>query len=115
MSKSKRAARSPSKIRSKAAGSKKSASHLPKRVPSKQMRVLGLLHRPSGVTIANIMRCTGWQPHSVRGFFAGVVRRKLGLKLESQKTDGERVYRIVTGKPAKAKSRAKADPDRQAA
>jgi hypothetical protein len=44
------------------------------------------------------MACTGWQPHSVRGFFAGVVRRKLALRLESEKTDGERVYRIVSGK-----------------
>jgi len=44
------------------------------------------------------MTCTGWQPHSVRGFFAGVVRKKLALRLESEKTDGARVYRIVAGK-----------------
>jgi Protein of unknown function (DUF3489) len=61
--------------------------------------VLGLLSRPIGAPIASIMRSTGWQPHSVRGFFAGVVRKKLGLKLASEKTDGGRVYRISGGEP----------------
>jgi Protein of unknown function (DUF3489) len=68
------------------------------RANSKQARVLALLARPSGATIASVMRSTGWQPHTVRGFLAAVVRKKLGLKLESEKTDGERVYRIVAGK-----------------
>ena len=57
--------------------------------------MLGLLRRPTGATIATIMESIGWQWHSVRGFFAGVVRKKLGLKLASEKTDGGRVYRIA--------------------
>jgi hypothetical protein len=56
------------------------------------------------------MQATGWQQHSVRGFFAGVVRKKLGLNLASEKTDGGRIYRIVPagGKPAQPKRRRKA-------
>jgi hypothetical protein len=87
----------------KAAPSPKTAEHKP-RAGSKQERVLGMLRRSEGATIAVLTKATGWQQHSVRGFFAGVVRKRLGLTLESEKKDGVRVYRIGAAKPSKAKS-----------
>ncbi len=62
--------------------------------PSKQDAVLALLQRPKGVTISEITEATGWQPHSVRGFLSGVVKKKLKLKVESRKDGRDMTYRI---------------------
>jgi hypothetical protein len=68
---------------------------------SKQDRVIALLRRQEGATLAALVKATGWKQHSIRGFLAGTVRKKLKLQLVSEKVDGVRTYRIGTGKTAK--------------
>jgi hypothetical protein len=65
---------------------------------TKHARIIALLRMPTGATIASLATATEWQEHSVRGFLAGVVRKKLGLNLVSEQTDKGRVYRIKDGK-----------------
>ena len=72
---------------------------------SKQARVIMMLRSADGTTIAAMMKATGWQQHSVRGFLAGVVRKKLKLKLNSNKVDGKRIYRVVGGSAGGRQSR----------
>jgi hypothetical protein len=74
---------------------KKLSSNKSRRADSKQAQVLAMLQRKQGATIGSVMEVTGWQPHSVRSFLAGIVRKKLGLSLLSEKPGEERVYRIV--------------------
>jgi hypothetical protein len=70
---------------------------------SKQDRIVALLQRPEGATLDALVKETEWQKHSVRGFLAGTVRKKLKLPLLSEKIDGVRTYRIGKAKSAKTK------------
>jgi hypothetical protein len=77
----------------------------------KQARVVAMLQSRGGATIAAMMKATGWQPHSVRGFLAGVVRKRLKFKLSSTKIEGTRIYRIAGdggGKAAVRRSKSRA-------
>jgi hypothetical protein len=73
------------------------------RPDSKQDKIVALLQRPEGATLDVLVKETQWQKHSVRGFLAGTVRKKLKLPLLSEKIDGVRNYRIGAGKAAKSK------------
>jgi uncharacterized protein DUF3489 len=84
-----------SKPRSRPAHSSPKTSPRP---DTKHARILAMLRTSAGATIAAIMSATEWQQHSVRGFLAGVVRKKLGLNLVSEQTDNGRVYRIKDSK-----------------
>ena len=72
------------------------------RPDTKHARIIAMLRTPAGATITAIMTATDWQQHSVRGFLAGVVRKKLGFNLVSEQTDKGRVYRIKDCKPSSA-------------
>jgi len=61
---------------------------------TKHARMIAILRSPAGATIAALVTATKWQQHSVPGFLAGVVRKRLGLNLVSEQTDKGRVYRI---------------------
>lgn len=63
---------------------------------TKQAQIIAMLQRPEGATINQIIEVTGWQPHTVRGTFAGAFKKKLGLTLSSSKDEhGQHVYRIA--------------------
>jgi hypothetical protein len=93
--------RAQSANRKKSINEKLQRSFKSSRGGSKQDRVIEMLQRPQGVPIAAIMKATGWQQHSVRGFFAAVVRKRLRLNLVSAKSGSERVYRIVPNDTAR--------------
>ena len=65
------------------------------RSESKGAKILALLRRPKGATLAEVAKLTGWQNHSIRGFLSGTIGKKMGLTVESAKRqDGVRVYSI---------------------
>ena len=79
-------------------------AHAKTRAGTKHAQVLAMLQDRAGTTIAAIMAATGWQQHSVRGFLAGVVRKKLGLNLVSEPRESGRVYRIIDGRASPLKA-----------
>jgi hypothetical protein len=100
-SKAKAATRSTARKTAKPVPPKRSApaaSKSPARSATKHDRIMAMLRTSAGATIASLVTATEWQQHSVRGFLAGVVRKKLGLNLVSEQTDKGRVYRIKAGK-----------------
>jgi Protein of unknown function (DUF3489) len=100
-SKPKAATRSNGRKADKPVSRKRSAPAASKpasRPDTKQARAIAMLRKTAGATIAALMAATDWQQHSVRGFLAGTVRKKLGLNLVSEPTDKGRVYRIKDGK-----------------
>jgi hypothetical protein len=102
---SKPTARSTARKTAKPASRKRSApasSRPAARTGTKHARVVAMLRKPAGATITAIMAVTDWQQHSVRGFLAGVVRKKLGLNLVSDQTDKGRIYRIKEGRASPA-------------
>lgn len=69
----------------------------PARRGSKTAKILDLLKRPGGVTLKELMKTTGWQAHSVRGFLSGTLGKKMGTPVDSSKrADGERAYRLAS-------------------
>ena len=54
-----------------------------------------MLCRIKGVSIGELCKHTGWQPHSVRAVISSVMKKKLGLDVVSEKVNGVRIYRVV--------------------
>lgn len=81
------------------------------RAGSKQGQVIAMLQRPEGATIEEMATAMGWQRHTVRGLLAGALKKKLGLEIETEKTERGRCYRIAGGRPAARRTRARSGDD----
>ena len=85
----------PAKRRTQSQKGAKRAKPAGAREGSKSAKVLALLQRAGGATLKELMKATGWQPHSVRGFLSGGVGKKMGLTVNSTKSDdGDRRYSV---------------------
>jgi hypothetical protein len=62
---------------------------------TKADKVIGLLSSPAGATLPDLMKSTGWQAHSIRGFLSGTLAKKRGLKISSEFIEGARRYRLA--------------------
>jgi uncharacterized protein DUF3489 len=90
-------AAAPTRSRPKKEAAAPAAAAAPRKTrdDTKQAQLIAMLRRKEGATIAQIVAATGWQPHTVRGAFAGALKKKLGLTVTSEKVEeGQRVYRL---------------------
>jgi len=79
----------------KAANPRRAKEVAAPRPESKGAKVLALIRRPKGATLAELAKLTGWQNHSIRGYLSGTIGKRMGLTVESiRREDGERVYSI---------------------
>jgi len=75
---------------------RKHKSTTPLRPGTKAARIMALLRRPGGASLQEIQKATGWQPHSVRGFLSGTLKKKLKLRIDSMERDnGDRTYHLA--------------------
>jgi hypothetical protein len=90
-----------SQPRTKPSGQTNTPAKNPKKAPAvrpgtKAAKILSLLRRPGGASLAELRKATGWQAHSVRGFLSGTLKKKMGLRIHSAKREnGDRVYRVA--------------------
>ena len=84
-----------SRKRAKAKKVEEKGGRIAARFGTKQSTAIDMLRSTGGATISALIKATGWQPHSVRGFLAGVVRKRLKLDLQSAVVEGVRIYRIT--------------------